>query len=50
MFGEHTNDAHALGTRFVNSILDLCQTEQLTLDDAQKEQLRDWAPRGASPQ
>lgn len=50
MFGEHTNDAHALGTRFVNSILDLCQTEQLTLDDAQKEQLRDWATRGAPPQ
>lgn len=47
VFGEHANDAHALSTRFVNSILDLCQTEQLALDDAQTAQLRDWATRGA---
>lgn len=47
VFGEYTNDAQALSTRFVNSILDLCQTEQLALDDAQTTQLRDWATRGA---
>ena len=47
VFGEHANDAHTLGLRFMGSILSLCQTEQLALDDAQTAQLREWATRGA---
>lgn len=47
MFGEHPNDTSTLATRFVSSILDLCQTEQLALDDAQTAQFREWATRSA---
>lgn len=47
VFGDHANDVHTVASRFVRSILELCQTEELALDDAQQAQLRDWATRGA---
>lgn len=45
-FEQHVSDTRTLGTRFVDSILDLCQREQLALNDTQMTQLRTWAACG----
>jgi hypothetical protein len=46
-FGEGADDPEHLGQRFVDSVLELCRREQLTLEDAQVAQLRQWARRTA---
>ncbi len=44
-FGAGADDAMSLANRFTDSVLELCRREQLTLDDAQVAQLRDWSSR-----
>lgn len=41
-FGHGQDDARTLGARFIDSVLALCQREQLCLDDSQVALLREW--------
>jgi hypothetical protein len=46
-FGQGPDDVDTLGTKFVESVLAMCQREQMALDDSQVAMLREWAT-GAS--
>ncbi|QTN21785.1 NYN domain-containing protein [Rhizobacter sp. AJA081-3] len=52
-FGQGRDDADTLGARFVDSVLALCQREQLILDDSQVAMFREWVAgpggKGAAP-
>jgi hypothetical protein len=47
-FGQGGDDPPVLAQKFVESVLDLCRREQLTLDDAQVALFRVWANRATN--
>lgn len=47
-FGQGHDDPDTLGQKFIESVLDLCRREQLSLDEAQVALLRDWRKRAGA--